>query len=213
VAGADRADPQDSLRAGPDVEVSAADNWKDFDRGGGSNIVQLVNTQDGRFRARGNAELDRIRGDDVRPVNVAEARASCTDCQTIAAALQVAIYQRGADVIVPINKATAVNENCTRCVTVARAMQYVIPVDDLRSVPRDVDRLVKRINKEADYFEHIKDLDRVDPNEAQGRLNQLEADFASLEQFLNDVIDQKGEGGPSPSPAVSPMPSPSAVAR
>ena len=49
-------------------------------------MVTADNQKDGAFRARGNAELDRIRTDAVTPANIAEAHASCTHYQTIAAA-------------------------------------------------------------------------------------------------------------------------------
>jgi bacterioferritin-associated ferredoxin len=166
-------------------------------------MVSVDNDRDGRFRARGNAELDRIRGDEVSPNNIAEAHARCTDCQTIAVAVQVALYRRGASTVAPVNRAVAVNEDCTRCVTVARAIQYVIPVDDFREVPREVNELVRRVDREANYFERIKDLDRMDPREAEGRLNQLISDFALLQQYLNDMVDSK-QDAPSSSPSPAP---------
>ena len=163
-----------------DIQLQSLGSWRDFDRGGGNNVVNADNDRDGRFRARGNAELDRIRGDEVRPTNMAQAHASCTDCQTIAVAVQVAVYRRGASVLAPVNCAVAVNDTCTRCVTIARALQYVIPVDDLREVPREVNALVRRVDQEAGYFERIRDLDDANPREAEERLNGLETDFAML---------------------------------
>ena len=74
----------------------------------------------------------------------------------------MAVYRRGATVVAPVNRAVAVNENCTRCVTIARALQYVIPVDDCREVPREINELVRRVDLEARYFERIRDLDDVD---------------------------------------------------
>jgi hypothetical protein len=183
------------------LELVADGSWREFERGGGRNVVSVDNDRDGRFRARGSAELDRIRGDEVTPNNIAQAHARCTDCQTIAVAVQVALYRRGARTVAPVNRAVAVNEDCTRCVTVARAIQYVIPVDDFREVPREVNELVRRVDREANYFERIKDLDRMDPREAEGRLNQLIADFALLQQYLNDMVDSKqDEPSATPSP-------------
>lgn len=199
--------------ATPDVQLASGGPWRDFDRGGGNNIVSADNSGDGRFRARGNADLDRIRGDNVSPANVAQAHAHCTDCQTIAAAVQIVIYRRGAATVAPVNRAVAVNEDCTRCVTIARAIQYVIPVDNLNDVPSEVNELVRRVNREADYFERIKDLDKTDPREAQQRLNQLEADFTTLQQYVSDMVDEKEDATtPTPSPAASPGLTPTAPA-
>jgi hypothetical protein len=203
VAAADTGQPA----AVANIQLDSAGSWREFDRGGGRNVVSADNTSDGRFRARGNAELDRIHGDDVTPVNLAQAHARCTDCQTIAAAVQIVVYKRGASSVAPLNRAEAVNEDCTRCVTVARAIQYVIPVDSLNEIPPEVNELVRRVNREADYFERIKDLDKTDPHEAEARLNQLEADFTTLQQYLSDMVDEKEAATtPTPSPAASPGP-------
>jgi putative peptide zinc metalloprotease protein len=195
------------------IPLATLGSWRDFDRGGGNNVVDVENRKDGAFRARGNAELDRIRGDNVTPSNIAQAHASCTDCQTIAAAVQVVVYQRGAQSIAPVNRAVAVNDQCTRCVTVARAIQWVIPVDDVREVPRQVGELVRRVDREANYFERIRDVDDVDTREAQARLNQLEADFVTLQQYLSDLQDTKQDNStPTPGASASPASSPSASA-
>ncbi len=170
-------------------------------------MVLVENRQDGRFRARGNAELDRIHEDEVTPHNVAQARSTCSDCQSVAAAIQVVLYRRGASVVAPVNQAIAINESCHRCVTVARAIQWVIPVDDPRDVPDDVVRLVRAIDREMRYFESIKDVASMDPREAESRLNRLEAEVASLDQYVNDMRDEsrrEADDTPTPRPGASP---------
>lgn len=187
--------------------------WDDFEDLGGdgpSNLVQVENRSDGRFRARGSARLHRISGSNVSPSNGAYAQSRCTDCQSVAVAVQVVLYRRGAPTVAPKNVAVAVNSRCTRCVTVARAIQYVIPVDDPKAIPRDVDELVKGIDREMRYFERIKDVTRVDPDEAEARFDALVQQHASLAQYLNDLRDVKtgsDEGTPGATPSAAPSPS------
>ena len=124
------------------------------------------------------------------------------------------VYRRGATTIAPLTRAVAVNDACTRCVTIARALQWVIPVDDVRAVPRQVAELVRRVDREAYYFERIHDLDDVDPREAQARLNQLEAasphcsNTRATCKTPNKTSPPTPSASPSPSASVSASPSP-----
>jgi hypothetical protein len=166
-----------------------------------------MNPQDERFRARGNAELDRIHHDKVTPVNIAEAHARCTACQTIAVALQVVLYQSGAPVIAPVNRAVALNTSCNQCFTIARAIQYVIPVDDLDNVPHELNLLVDRVDQETDYLQHIRELNDDNIAEVQSHLDQLQADFAALQQYVSDLTDEKQDTNTlAPAPGVTSAP-------
>lgn len=158
--------------------------------GGGNNIVRVKNETDGRFRARGSIEVDRIGRDRVAPVNLAEAESSCTDCQTIALAVQIALYEKDARQITPHNEAIAINFKCTRCVTVARAMQFLIPVEDLDDVPRSVDRMAKELDRELRYFERVSNINELNLTEAEARLNGILAQFQELLQYLHDDRSQ-----------------------
>jgi hypothetical protein len=192
----------------------------EFPKGGSpKNQVRLVNEHDGRFMARASIVLRRLEDGDgsVNAVNMAVAEGRCTDCQTIAVALQVVLYQRGAEDVQPQNIALALNANCTRCVTVARAIQYVIPVDDPKAVPDEVVRLVKDMDKELRYFSTVHTLSELDPDEAVARLNKVMAQYADLQGYLTQAMDQKRTGddpkaSSSASPASSPSSSPSSPA-
>lgn len=185
---------------------------------GNENHVRAVVTQDGRIEIRTNLEFNRIKGDTVTPMNIAEAEASCTNCQAFAVAVQINVYERGANVIAPVNRAVAINDHCTRCFTLARAIQYVIPVDDLNAIPKDVEELVRAINREARYFEKLREQGDVDPAEVQARFSAILRQFATLDQYLTDATEQRqadatvtpsatspgtATGTPSPSPAAS----------
>ena len=169
------------------------------------NVVQLVNTENGRFLSGARIRLDKIGSDQVDPLNQASAESRCTDCQTIAVALQVVIYKRGANSVTPQNVATALNANCTRCVTVALAYQYVIPVDDYKEVPPRVRELTKEMERELQYFEKVRTVSEIDANQAEARLISVIDKFSELKQYLRALRDVKrSDASASPSPSASP---------
>jgi putative peptide zinc metalloprotease protein len=185
--------------------------------GGPRNNVRVENTINGRFMARSSVDLKRINGPNVVPVNIAEARASCTGCQTIALALQVILYKQGANNVSPENYAVAQNVQCTRCVTVARAIQYVIPVEDPKKVPPDVDRLVRDLDRELRYFERFDNVRDIDAAEAERRLNTILSQYESLKAYLKDFRDEKQSGetptptATTPSATATPTPTPTST--
>jgi putative peptide zinc metalloprotease protein len=201
----------------PKPDFDAGVILEEFPPGGPRNEVRLHNQENGRFKARASIRLHRIESDEVKPVNIAFAQSSCTDCQTIAVALQVAIYQRGAHVVQPENIAVAANVGCTRCVTIARAIQFAIPVDDPKEdVPDEVKRLIKDMDKELRYFASVDSLSEIDAKKAQSRLELVLSQYAELQRYLLDMSDSKetgesGDASPSPggaSPQSAPTSSP-----
>ncbi|HVD30405.1 MAG TPA: hypothetical protein VNE19_01680 [Methylomirabilota bacterium] len=198
----------------PKPDFDAGVILEEFPEGAPRNELRLQNPQDNRFMARASVKMYRIHGDDIRPYNLALAQAQCTDCQTIAVAVQVVFYQRGAPNIQPQNIAIASNVGCNRCVTVARAIQYVIPVDDLKAdVPDEVKRLVKDIDKELRYFASIKSINELSGDEAAARLQQVLDQYADLQQYLHDAISKRTQDNEAnPSAENSSSPSPTGVA-
>ena len=158
-----------------------------------------------RFKVRASSRLHRITTDEVKPVNVASAVGSCTDCQTIAVAFQVVFYKRGTSNISPENVALAENIDCTRCVTVARAIQYVIPVDDPQSdVPPDVDRLVKAMDKELRFLSSVKTWDQITSDEAMARIQRVLGQYDELSAYLGDAMQTQRADNATPGPSAFP---------
>jgi putative peptide zinc metalloprotease protein len=177
--------------------------------GGGKNIVQVINREDGHFKIDGKVKLNQIHGPNALPVNQALAFSSCTDCQTMAIALEINLISRRAANIQPQNAAVAINYQCTRCITVAKAFQYNITVVDPTVVPEDVKKLIHRMNAE------IKDLktSKVGFLDAYNRVNQVVAEFESLADDLKVAQDEARDSttpgaGPPPVESASPEPSP-----
>lgn len=192
----------------PKPDFDAGMILEEFPAGAPRNEVRLQNGQNDRFMARASLRMHKVHGDDVRPYNLALAQAGCTDCQTIAVAVQIVFYQRGAPSVQPENIAIASNVGCTRCVTIARAIQYVIPVDDLNAdVPDEVKSLVKDMDKELRYFASIKSINELSSDDAALRLQRILDQYADLRQYLHDVMAKRTQNN-EPDPQQSSSPSP-----
>ena len=184
------------------------------------NQVVADNSEDKRFLARSSIKFRKLKTNEIAPVNIAFAQGKCTDCQTIAVAVQVIVYKRGATNVQPQNVALAANVGCTRCVTIARAIQYVIPVDDFDNVPDNVKRLVHRLDQELHYFEQVRSIDELNSDAAAARLQAAVNEFSELHQYMADLMTKKtGENDEDPGAKEtgerlreSPSPSPSGTA-
>jgi hypothetical protein len=172
---------------------------EEFPDGAPRNQVMAENGGDERFMGRASIKFRKLKGDDIGPVNIAFAQGACTDCQTIAVAVQVIVYKRGAKNVHPLNVALAANTGCTRCVTVARAIQYVIPVDDFDNVPDNVKRLVHRLDQELHYFEKVTSINELTSDEAAARLQNAVNEYSELHQYMVDLMTKKtGENDADP---------------
>jgi len=173
--------------------------------GGGNNIVQVINHADGHFRVDGNVKLNQIPGPNAGPKNVAFAYSSCTDCQTMAVALEINLISTSARNIQPLNQAVAVNYRCTSCVTYARAIQYDIQVDDPHQVRSDVRDLMQQMDA---ALKHIKSSHETFL-QALDDVNAVIAEFKGLGTYLKDQHDMATDPmtpGASPLPPASDSP-------
>lgn len=93
--------------------------------GGADHVVLAFNESDGLLRSASGVAVAHVASDTVDSENLAYAKSRCSDCRTVAAAMQV-VLTRDAHTIVPKNAAVAVNETCSSCRTFAAAYQYVI---------------------------------------------------------------------------------------
>jgi hypothetical protein len=110
------------------VSSGSADAQEDVPEGGsgGKNVVLVINQTDGRLAARAGLVLGRASGPTAVPENLASATASCTDCRTVAVALQAVVLISDPNIASPRNAAVAVNAGCRNCQTFAYAWQYVV---------------------------------------------------------------------------------------
>jgi len=175
------------------------------DNGGHSNVVRVINQQDGKVRSEGRAQGNHIPGPNVQPVNQALAYGSCNGCQTYAIALQLDLVSNKAANVQPKNEALAVNYHCTGCTTIARALQYVIPEDDPDQLPDRAHQLLRRISTEVDAIQRTPG---VTPDQAEARINAAIGQFQDLAQDLNDKRSVANEDTtPNATPVASETPS------
>ena len=167
--------------------------------GGGNNIVQVINHADGHFRVDGNVKLNQIPGPNAGPKNVAFAYSSCTDCQTMAVALEINLISTSARNIQPLNQAVAVNYRCTSCVTYARAIQYDIQVDDPHQVRSDVRDLMQQMDA---TLTHIKSSHET----FQKALDDVDAVIAEFKELGTSLKDQHDMATDPMTPGASPLP-------
>jgi len=189
---------------------SALDEILFIENGRHVNSVEAENRRDGRFELQGRADYVREKQDDVTAGNQAVAHATCTDCQTIALALQIVVYRQGATNVAPRNFAIAVNDQCTRCLTVAHAVQYVIPVADPNDLPVNVKDLVHELNKEMNEIERIRALNEGNILQVEAQVNAIIARFDSLRDFLYEDRREAAfqDAAPVQQPAVAPTSTP-----
>lgn len=94
--------------------------------GGTNNTVMVVNHHNGALKARSRVVVSFDTGGTVSNRNVAEARASCVSCSTLAAAIQVVVEEGNPNYVAPTNVALALNQSCQRCHTFAYANQVLV---------------------------------------------------------------------------------------
>ena len=100
----------DGPNNGSPVNTAVVQNTKD-----GSSLFKLA------FQVRSITQAAT-----VAPGNAAVAIASCTDCQTVAIAVQVIFVVGSPTTFTPENAAVAANSDCSFCDTLATAYQFIV---------------------------------------------------------------------------------------
>jgi hypothetical protein len=173
--------------------------------GGPHNVVRAHNLVDGRLLVRGRIQVNRISSGVVEPANYAEATSSCVACSTFAVALQIDLYQSGADVVAPQNAAVAVNAACSGCVSIARSLQYALPVDDPNETyDADAQELARELESELRAIQG--DARNITARGAEERINNVIVGFQRLGLRLWDRRDEKDDDN-SPTLTATPAPS------
>jgi hypothetical protein len=121
---------------------------------GPKNVVNVINKNDSHLRVKRKIQLNHVPGRDAEPENDTAAYSSCTNCATVAVALQIDLVSCTAGVMIPKNTAIAVNVQCSHCTTVARVIQYVVQVDDPNQVPDDARSLINQMQNQLNDAAH-----------------------------------------------------------
>jgi hypothetical protein len=154
---------------------------------GPDNVVWVTTTGANARDQQSGFQVGLYDGNDLRSVNVARSESrDCTDCRTVAVAVQAVIATDKPQTVAPTNAALAINERCERCTTYAYAWQYVVTTD--RKI-RPSRRARARI---ADIREEIDGVAKSDlaPADLDARLNDLTAQFKAT---IDAELRRQGE--------------------
>jgi hypothetical protein len=169
--------------------LAAVPAWALSDDGGGRhNYVKVVNHSDGKERERSRVVVSRNSSNTVDNENVAYAESSCSDCRTVAAAMQAVLITSSANDIQPKNVAVAVNYECTSCRTFAAAYQYVVTTD---GPARFDEEGRERIESIEDRVEEATEESNLPFNELQARLDALYQELKTVVQ--EELEEEKAE--------------------
>jgi hypothetical protein len=140
-------------------------------------------------------QVGKFHGDNLQSANVARADSTdCTDCRTVAVAIQGVIVKGSPHTASPTNAALAVNQNCVRCTTYAYAYQYVVTTETRAWLTRRARRRIAALREDVATVAHSD----LSPEALDARLNALSADFrsaidADLRRQDEDVEDREVE--------------------
>ncbi len=143
----------------------------------GDNVAIAVNTKDGSSVFKLSFAIRHVMSDVVDTTNAAVAYSSCTDCSTVAIAIEIVLIQSDASVISPTNIALAINQSCTLCVTVADALQFVLTTGGPVHFDAEGNRILAEIRKRLHDLKH-----------QELTLDQLQAEVQAIRQQIRDVL-------------------------
>lgn len=167
----------------------------------GDTTAIAINTKDGFALFRLAFQIRHVTQDVVDTSNAAVAYASCTDCQTIALAIQVVLIAGyDSSVVAPENLAIAINENCSLCDTLASAYQFVLTAEGTFRFTAAGSQRLAEIRRALLDLRHSG----LSGAEIQARVDTL---MDGLAEVLATELVEVGPPVSSPAPTASPSPS------
>lgn len=159
---------------------------------GPDQVIWAKTTGTGSSDLLSGVQVGSYKGDELLSANVARADSTdCTDCRTVAVAVQAVLVKGSPHTSAPTNAALAINENCLRCTTYAFAYQYVVSTEDRVVLTRRGHRQVDALREKIDNAAHSD----LAPDDLNVRLRELAHDFrtaidADLARQDEDVEDR-----------------------
>jgi hypothetical protein len=156
------------------------------DGGGPNNVVMAQTTGGNDVQERSGLQVGSYGGDDLKSANIARADShDCTDCRTVAVALQAVFATGHPSTVEPANVALATNEQCLRCTTYAYAYQYVLTTDGPVHLSRGAAHKIAEIRHEVSDVAHSD----AAPPDLDAQLNTLAGEFKST---IDDDLARAG---------------------
>jgi putative peptide zinc metalloprotease protein len=154
--------------------------------GAGDNAAIAINTKDGGTVFKVAFAIRRVMSGVVDQSNGAVAYASCTDCTTVAIAIEVVLVESNPTVVTPTNIAFAYNEFCSLCLTVADAYQFVLGTGGTVHFDAEGNRTLAEIKNELERLKH----ETLTLAELQARLESM---IARLQDVLANHLAPTGK--------------------
>jgi putative peptide zinc metalloprotease protein len=149
-----------------------------------NNTAIAINTKDGATVFKVAFAIRQVMNGVVDQTNAAVAYASCTDCTTVAIAIEIVLVESNPEVVTPTNIAFAFNELCSLCVTVAEAYQFVLGTGGVVRFDAEGNRILAGIRQEL----HKLKQQQLTLAELQQRLDAIAAQIRDvLENHLVPV--------------------------
>lgn len=150
-----------------------------------------VNQKDGKSVFKLAFSVRRVMNDDVDADNAAVAYASCNDCRTIVASIQVVLVMADPGSVTTDNLAMALNYQCSSCETMALAYQYVVGNGQPVRFTADGNRRLADVRRRLQELRRRNDL----------TLEQLAGEVAALAAEVAEVVGTElvptgGDGAP-----------------
>jgi putative peptide zinc metalloprotease protein len=155
------------------------------------NTAVATNTKDGKSVFKLAFSVKQVTGE-VDATNTAVAYASCTDCRTVAVAIQVVLVSE-VDAATPENVAIAINYDCTECETLARAFQFVYGTGEELEFTKEGKARLHDLKKRVHDLKQRDDL----------TLAQLAAELAVIAAEVAEVVEEETQVKQSSAPTTT----------
>ena len=155
------------------------------------NTAVATNTKDGKSVFKLAFSVKKVTGD-VDAANTAVAFASCTDCRTVAVAIQIVLVSE-VDSATPENVAIAINYDCTECETLARAFQFVYGSGEELEFTKEGKARLHDLKKRVQNLKHRDDL----------TLAQLAQELAVIAAEVAEVVEEETQVKQPSAPATT----------
>ena len=168
----------------------------------GDSAAVAVNTHDGMSLFRLMFSVRRTMQEVVDIDNAAVAISSCTDCQTVAVAIQAVLIFSDPAIVTTDNLALALNLECSSCETLASAYQWVMTTGGVVHFTAEGQRALAEIRRQV--LELL--MSDLSIEEIQAQLDPL------MDQMGEVLANELVAAGPSPDLSTEPAavtPSPS----
>ena len=156
------------------------------------NTAIAINKKDGATVFKIAFAIRHVMNGVVDQSNAAVAYASCTDCTTVAIAIEIVLVESNPEVVTPTNIAFAYNEFCSLCVTVAEAYQFVLGTDGVVHFDAEGNRILAAIRQDLHKLKH----QQLTLAELQARLDAIATQIKDV--LANHLVPVGGPKEPPP---------------